>query len=103
MKTVLLVEDNADAARLIRENLSEGGSHAPELTHVACMREAEKHLAEHQVDIILLDLGLPDAQGMAAVRRAHAVAPRIPLVVLTCSDNESLAAQPLQAGAKDYF
>src|ERR1700681_268069 len=103
MKTVLLVEDNADAARLIRENLSEGGSHSPKLTHVTCMREAEKHLAEHEVDIILLDLGLPDAQGMAAVRRAHAVAPRIPLVVLTGLDDESLAAQALQEGAQDYL
>src|SRR6202162_6347924 len=103
MKTVLLVEDNADDARLIREILSEGGSHAHELTHVACMREAEKHLAEHEVDIILLALGLPDAQGMAAVRRAHAVAPHIPLVVLTGLDDESLAAQALQEGAQDYL
>ena len=47
------------------------------------MSEAEKHLADRSVDIILLDLGLPDAQGMEAVRRAHAAAPRVPLVVLT--------------------
>ena len=67
------------------------------------MSDAEKHLAEHAVDIILLDLGLPDAQGLEAVRRAHAAAPRVPLVVLTGLDDESLAAQALQEGAQDYL
>ena len=57
----------------------------------------------HAVDIILLDLGLPDAQGLEAVRRAHAAAPRVPLVVLTGLDDESLAAQALQEGAQDYL
>ena len=82
---------------------NEQGSHNTELTHVECMSEAEKHLAEHAVDIILLDLGLPDAQGLGAVRRAHAAAPRVPLVVLTGLDDESLAAQALQEGAQDYL
>ena len=101
--TVLLVEDNPGDARLLREMFNEQGSHNTELTHVECMSEAEKHLAEHAVDIILLDLGLPDAQGLEAVRRAHAAAPRVPLVVLTGLDDESLAAQALQEGAQDYL
>ena len=50
------------------------------------------------VDIILLDLGLPDAQGLEAVRRAHAAAPRVPLVVLTGLDDETLALEALQEG-----
>ena len=82
---------------------NEQGSHDTEVTHVERMSEAEKHLAEHAVDIILLDLGLPDAQGLEAVRRAHAAAPRVPLVVLTGLDDESLAAQALQEGAQDYL
>ena len=103
IKTLLLVEDNPGDARLLREMFNEQGSHNTELTHVECMSEAEKHLAEHAVDIILLDLGLPDAQGLGAVRRAHAAAPRVPLVVLTGLDDESLAAQALQEGAQDYL
>jgi diguanylate cyclase (GGDEF)-like protein/PAS domain S-box-containing protein len=55
------------------------------------------------VDIILLDLGLPDAQGLESIRRARAVAPQVPLVVLTALDDESMAAQALQAGAQDYL
>ena len=83
--------------------LNEQGSQHTELTHVEYMSEAEKHLAEHTVDLILLDLGLPDAHGLAAVRRAHTVAPRVPLVVLTGMDDESLASQALQEGAQDYL
>ncbi len=83
--------------------LNEQGSQHTELTHVQYMREAEKHLAEHIVDLILLDLGLPDAHGLAAVRRAHTVAPRVPLVVLTGMDDEVLASQALQEGAQDYL
>ena len=51
----------------------------------------------------MLDLGLPDAQGLGAVKQIHAAAPRIPLVVLTGLDDESLAAQALQEGAQDYL
>ena len=55
------------------------------------------------MDIMLLDLGLPDADGLEAVRRAHAAAPRVPLVVLTILDDESLAVRALQEGAQDYL
>jgi diguanylate cyclase (GGDEF)-like protein/PAS domain S-box-containing protein len=103
IKKVLLVEDNQADARLLREMFNEPASHNTELTHVACMSEAEKHLAERAVDVILLDLELPDAQGLGAVQRAHAAAPLVPLVVLTGLDDESLATQALQEGAQDYL
>ena len=103
MKVLLLVEDNPGDARLLREMFSEQDSHHIELTHVESMKDAETHLAICTVDIILLDLGLPDAEGLAAVRRAHAAAPRVPLVVLTGLDDESVALQALQEGAQDYL
>ena len=101
--SLLLVEDNPGDARLLLEMLRESGLDNTESTHVASMKEAGKHLAEHAVDIILIDLGLPDAQGLEAVRQARAVAPRAPLVVLTGLDDEGLAAQALQEGAQDYL
>ena len=76
IKAVLLVEDNAGDARLLREMLNEPESLNTQLTHLECMRDAEKYLAEHAVDIILLDLGLPDAQGLEAIRRARVAAGR---------------------------
>jgi diguanylate cyclase (GGDEF)-like protein/PAS domain S-box-containing protein len=100
---ILLIEDNSGDARLLREMLNEQGSQVTELTHVECMRDAESHLAEHSVDIILLDLGLPDAQGLEAVGRARAAAPSVPLVVLTGLRDESLASQVLQAGAQEHL
>ena len=100
-KMLLLVEGNPADARLLRGIFDEQGPHNTELTYVACMRDVEKHLAEHTVDIILLDLELPDAQGLAAVRRTRAAAPGVPLVVLGL--DESLAVQALQEGAQDYL
>ena len=103
IKKVLLVEDNPGDARLLREMLNEPGAQSLELIHVERMSAAEKHLAEQVFDIILLDLGLPDAHGLGAVQRAHVAAPRVPLVVLTGFDDEALAAQALQQGAQDYL
>jgi PAS domain S-box-containing protein len=103
LKRLLLVEDDLGFARLLREMFKEPGSTETELIHVESMGEAEKKLAETTVDIILLDAGLPDSQGIESVRRAHAAAPRVPLVVLTGRDDETLALMALQAGAQDYL
>jgi diguanylate cyclase (GGDEF)-like protein len=103
VKTVLLVEDNPGDAHLLREMFNEQDWRSTELMRVECMSAAEAYLAEHVVDIILLDLGLPDARGLEAIRRAHAAAPGVPLVVLTGLEDESLAVQALQLGAQDYL
>jgi diguanylate cyclase (GGDEF)-like protein/PAS domain S-box-containing protein len=103
IKAVLLVEDNPGDARLLREIFNEDRSLGAEFIHVECMGAAEKYLARHAVDIILLDLGLPDARGLEAVRRARAAAPGVALMVLTGLDDESLAAHSIQEGAQDYL
>ena len=100
---LLLVEDNPGDARLLSEMLNEPDTHNIELLHRESMGEAEKQLALGAVDVVLLDLGLPDAQGLGAVRRARAAAPGIPLVVLTGLDDESLATRALREGAQDYL
>ncbi|MFZ0955980.1 MAG: ATP-binding protein [Candidatus Sulfotelmatobacter sp.] len=100
---ILLVEDNSGDVFLLRRMLNprEPGMFA--LTHFGSMCDAENHLASNAEDIILLDLGLPDAHGLEAVRRARAAAPRIPLVVLTGCDDELMADQALQEGAQDFL
>ena len=67
VKRVLLVEDNCGDARLLQEMFNEDGALDVDLVCVSFMAEAERHLAAHRVDIILLDLGLPDAQGLDAI------------------------------------
>jgi signal transduction histidine kinase len=101
--SVLLIEDNPGDARLLREMLNEPGCIKAELTHTGCMKDAINHLANKTANIILLDLGLPDAEGLGAVRQVHSVAPNVPLVVLTGLDDESLAIQALKEGAQDYL
>lgn len=103
MTTLLVVEDSPGDARLLREMFSEERASTTRMTHVGTMEEAEKYLTEHFVDIVLLDLGLPDAQGLEAVRRARAVAPGVPLVVLSGIDDERMAIEALHDGAQDYL
>jgi len=101
--SVLLVEDNAGDARLLREMLNEERSAETALVHVKTMQAAEAHLASNRPDVILLDLGLPDAHGLEALTRAHAAAPGVPVVVLTGFDDELVATRALQQGAQDFL
>jgi signal transduction histidine kinase len=100
---VLLVEDNSGDARLLREMFRTESPDSFELTHVLRLSEALVLLAKGGIDIVLLDMGLPDGHGLDTVRRAHAVAPEIPLIVLTGMDDEALAAEAMKEGAQDYL
>ncbi len=100
---VLLVEDNPGDARLMHEMLNEPGPGSFELTRVGRWSEALIHLASSAASVVLLDLGLPDVQGLDVVRSAHARAVDVPLVVLTGLDDEALAVRALQEGAQDYL
>jgi PAS domain S-box-containing protein len=97
------VEDNSGDVRLLREMLGERQLGEYELTHLGSMSEAVNYLAAHEVDVILLDLGLPDTQGLDAVRKMQVVVPRIPLVVLTGCDDDPMADLALQEGAQDFL
>ncbi len=103
MKILLLAEDNPEDDELLRGMLKEQDSHNTEVTHSASTVEAVTYLAEHPVDIVLVDLGLPDAQGLEAIRRTRAAAPHVPLVVLAGKDDEALAAEVLHEGAQDFL
>jgi diguanylate cyclase (GGDEF)-like protein/PAS domain S-box-containing protein len=103
IRTILVVEDNLGDLRLLREMLTDSASRQNHATYVSSISDAEDYLSHHPIDVILLDLGLPDVQGLDAVRRARAAAPHIPLVVLTGLDDQLLALQALQAGAQDYL
>jgi signal transduction histidine kinase len=100
---VLLVEDNAGDARLLREMFRTEKPGSFELTHLLRMSEAVIHLAKGGVDVVLLDMGLPDGHGLDTVRRAHAAAPGVPVIVLTGLDDEVLAAEAMKEGAQDYL
>jgi signal transduction histidine kinase/CheY-like chemotaxis protein len=97
---VLLVEDNEDDALLIRESLSET---TLEIKRAERLSTALEQLAGGKFDAILLDLSLPDAQGLNTIGRVHGQAPGVPIVVLTGLDDEEAAVKAVEQGAQDYL
>jgi diguanylate cyclase (GGDEF)-like protein/PAS domain S-box-containing protein len=102
-KSILLIEDDSEEARLVHEMLKESTSCVFELTHVESMRDAEIYLAGRSVDILLMDLGLADLPGLEAVRRVRAAAPHTSVVLLSSADDEEIAVAAIQEGAQDYL
>jgi|SRR5882724_2523115 len=100
---ILMIEDNLGDVRLMREALSGIPELQLEFDYCQTLVQALDRLAKSRPDIILLDLGLPDSQGLETVRRTHAAAPDVALVVLTVLDDGDLAVKALQEGAQDYL
>jgi PAS domain S-box-containing protein len=100
---VLLVEDNPGDARLLSELISETEAGRPKIEHVDRLSAALDRLSQGPYDLVLLDLSLPDEQGLNTLVRAHACAPKVPIVVLTGLDDEALAVRAVRAGAQDYL
>jgi two-component system, cell cycle sensor histidine kinase and response regulator CckA len=100
---LLLIEDNPGDARLIREVLTETRPEPEfELQCVDRLQSAFGWLDRQPADLILLDLSLPDTQGLATLERLRAQVPNIPIVILTGNKDERIALQALQLGAQDY-
>jgi len=100
---VLLVENSEEDARSLQEMLRRERPGSYEITHLLRMSEAEIHLAKNCVDIVLLDISLPDEHGLDIVRRSLMVAPGVPVIVLTGLEDETLATEAMMAGAQDYL
>src|SRR4051812_37963845 len=101
---VLLVEDDVSQAHLTRTMLDMAASAEMTLDHATSTRAALEKLAHPlPYDIVLLDLGLPDAQGLEALSSLVGAAPTLPLIILTGTENEALALQAMKDGAQDYL
>jgi serine phosphatase RsbU (regulator of sigma subunit) len=101
--TILLVEDDEADVMLVEELLADSGLHAS-LTAVRSLAEVAGLLSQGTVPgCVLLDLHLPDAQGLEAVTRMLAAAPGAPVVVLTGLAEESAGLAAVAAGAQDYL
>lgn len=100
---VLLVEDNAGDARLIQEMLAETKGSLFRLTRAERLSAAIDALNQGGINIILLDLMLPDSEGIETFRKVHAGFSDIPVVVLSGLDDEALAVEAVREGAQDYL
>jgi len=100
---ILLVEDNPGDAYLIAETLAETAIAAFRLEHAEGLGACLRRLEGERFDTILLDLGLPDSQGLATLAAVAAAAGGTPILVLTGLDDELLALKAVKAGACDYL
>jgi len=101
--SVLIVEDDAADVRLIKDALACTGASPFRLDWVTRLSAALERLAGGSVDVVLLDLTLPDAQGIDAFDRVFAAAPEALILILSTASNEDIARQALLRGAQDYF
>jgi len=102
---VLLLEDNPDDAVLVRHYLATALSDRVEIQHYQRLAEVMEFLGQGEVDIdvILLDLGLPDSQGLDTFTRIHQQTPQIAIVIMSGLADEELAIRAVREGAQDYL
>jgi Flp pilus assembly CpaE family ATPase len=102
--TILLIEDSPQYAQLVQHWLAHVPGSAGFVLHwTDSLADGMNRLARGGVDVILLDLGLPDCSGMDTFKQTRAQAPRTPIVILSSADSEALALQMIQDGAEDYL
>lgn len=102
--TVLLIEDSPQYAQLVQHWLTHvAGGAGFILNWTDSLADGMSRLERGGVDVILLDLGLPDCSGMDTFKQTRARAPKTPIVILSSADSESLALQMIQEGAEDYL
>lgn len=100
---VLLIEDNPGDTRLIWEMLAEKNKAPFNLEYLDRISTGLARLAKGGIDVVLLDLLLPDSWGLESFLKVHEQAPDVPIIVLTTVDDETLAIQAMQKGAQDYL
>jgi len=100
---VLLIEDNPTDALLLRQACAAVPLMPCTFTYVERLSDGLKCLSEARFDVLLLDLGLPDSQGLETFAKVKALASAVPIVILTGLDDETLGLQAVRAGAQDYL
>ena len=98
-----MVEDNPGDARLVREMFIDINANEFVLTHVNTLHEALEQLRSQQFDVMLLDLSLPDAQGLEAVSQVLDLVPKQAIVILSGTNDSDLALEAVKFGAQDYL
>ncbi len=100
---VLLVEDSPTDARLVQSMAERAPNITLEITWVSTLQKALERLRIPNIDLILLDLMLPDSPAQETIERIRHEVPVVPVVVWTSVDNPEFASRAIQAGAQDYL
>jgi DNA-binding NarL/FixJ family response regulator len=100
---LLVVEDNPGDVRLLQEMLTKSLVTAIDIDSVGNLSQAIKRLKENKPDLILLDLGLPDGQGLETLDKMRAAAPDLPIIIMTGLSDETVGLQAVEQGAQDFI
>jgi PAS domain S-box-containing protein len=100
---VLLIEDNADDVELLEHHLHAVKHRKILLEHVEILSAGLNRLSKGGVDLVFLDLSLPDSSGIETLVRAHSEDPGVPIIILTGSNDDDLAVRALRHGAQDFL
>jgi len=102
-RTVLMIEDNPADAEIIREELSSTQGTGFDIETATNLADGLAYIEDHDVSGVLLDLSLPDSEGMETFKKTRAQAPELAIVVLTGNEDEELGLQAVREGAQDYI
>lgn len=100
---ILLIEDNPADARLIKEYLSDVKNTAFDFKNTERLQEGIEILENEFIDVVLLDLNLPDSKGLGSFDQIFAIAPSVPIIVLTGLNDEATAIKAVKMGAQDFL
>lgn len=100
---ILLIEDDPGDADILREILFEKNKDTFAVIWFDRLQKGLAYLAQDDVDVVLLDLSLPNSHGLETFTKVYAQAPHIPIVVLSGLDDETMAVEAVHAGAQDYL
>jgi two-component system, cell cycle response regulator len=100
---ILAIEDDLEYASLLHVVICEVNPNLFELTHVDNLSEALSLLTQHNFDLVLLDLFLPDSLGLDTFFKIHSNLQDTPLVIITGLNDKSVAVRAIREGAQDYL
>jgi two-component system cell cycle sensor histidine kinase/response regulator CckA len=100
---ILLIEDDTSYSKLLERKLVSAGDTRFVTRSVHTLTEGIEALDQNGIDLVLLDLNLPDSEGMKTLSRIHKLFPEVPIIVLTVLSDESIAYKALSRGAQDYL
>jgi PAS domain S-box-containing protein len=101
--TILIVEDNPSDLFLLEHMIKSSGLSVHQLYSAACIRDAYALLIAVEIDVVLLDLTLPDSFGLHTFIHLKPVVQRIPVIILTGLSDTNVALEAIKEGAQDYL
>jgi DNA-binding response OmpR family regulator len=100
---ILLIEDSISDATLMQTRLRTVQEFDFHVEHATRLEEGLTKLSEQKFDVILLDLNLPDSSGLDTVKKTRETTNKIPIIVLTGTDDRSLVSEAIESGADSYM